>query len=48
MTKEKEVLAQVTVTQLIEDLSGLPVDAEVFVSVLGERWFVLYAGSSKV
>ena len=47
MTDEKEVLPHVTVTQLIEDLSGLPQDAEVFVSVLGAGITIPIIGLAK-
>ncbi len=47
MTNEKEVLAQVTVSQLIDDLSGLPKDAEVFISVLGAGITIPIVGLSK-
>lgn len=47
MSSEKEVLPQVTVAQLIDDLSGLPKDAEVFVSVLGAGITIPIIGLSK-
>lgn len=47
MTNEQKAAAQVTVAQLIEDLSGLPQDAEVFVSVLGAGITIPIVGLAK-
>ena len=47
MTNEKELAPQVTVGQLIQDLSVLPADAEIFVSVLGAGITIPIVGLAK-
>lgn len=47
MTNEKQVLPQLTVAQLMQDLSTLPQDAQVFVSILGAGITIPIVGLSK-